>query len=375
MSTKQSPSTLPLNQIIEGDCREILKSIPKRSVDLIFADPPYNMQLPQPLFRPDNTSVDAVNDEWDKFQSFKEYDTFTRDWLSQCRECLKDNGSIWVIGSYHCIFRIGAIMQDLGFWIMNDVVWIKNNPMPNMNGTRFCNAHETMIWATRSEANAGYTFNYRSLKVGNEDLQMRSDWYMPICSGAERLTKNGSKLHSTQKPEALLHRIIMACSKPGDVVLDPFFGSGTTGAVAAKLSRNWIGIEKERDYIGYASTRISSITPHEKVDESLLGLNATPEIKIPFITLIENGLLKSGERLRLNNSDIFATIQEDGSLLSDSFQGSIHRTGAHLLGTPSCNGWVHWYYKDEASNSYQLIDILRKRMRAMMADSLHNTDQ
>lgn len=347
----------------------MLNSIPKKSIDLIFADPPYNLQLNQQLFRPDNSSVDAVDDEWDKFLSFKEYDAFTREWLAQCRECLKENGSIWVIGSYHCIFRIGAIMQDLGYWIMNDVVWIKNNPMPNMNGTRFCNAHETMIWATRSEANAGYTFNYRSLKVGNEDLQMRSDWYMPICSGAERLTNNGRKLHSTQKPEGLLHRIIMACSKPGDLVLDPFFGSGTTGAVATKLSRNWIGIEQDPSYIEYANRRISAISPLDKIDESLLGLNAKPEIKVPFITLIEHGLLNAGDKLRLDNTVIFATIQEDGSLLSSSFQGSIHRTGSHLLGTPSCNGWVHWYYKDEASNSYQLIDTLRKRMRSILSDS------
>src|ERR671918_2959630 len=284
---------LPLNQILHGDCIEILESLPENSVDLIFADPPYNLQLRNDLYRPNMTKVDAVNDGWDRFESFAEYDEFTRKWLSASRRVLKDNGTIWVIGTYHNIYRVGAVMQDLRFWFLNDIVFIKSNPMPNFRGVRFTNAHETLIWAQKKKG-AKYTFNHQSMKALNDDLQMRSDWYMPIATGKERIKMNGKKAHSTQKPEALLYRIITPSSNPGDVILDPFFGSGTTGAVAKKLGRNWIGIERDKKYIKVAQKRIDAV---KKAQQDTIQVEKRKQVRIPFGALLENGLLKPGQIL------------------------------------------------------------------------------
>ena len=253
---------LPLDQILLGDCIEQINSLPANSIDLIFADPPYNLQLEGALSRPDQTVVDAVDDDWDKFSSFADYDKFTRDWLTAVRRVMKPDATIFVIGSYHNIFRVGTILQDLGFWILNDIVWRKNNPMPNFRGRRFTNAHETMIWASKSAEAKNYTFNYEALKAGNEDCQVRSDWLLPICTGGERLKDdNGRKTHPTQKPESLLTRIILSASNKGDVVLDPFFGSGTTGAVAKRLGRHFIGTERDTTYAKAAKKRIDDVVP------------------------------------------------------------------------------------------------------------------
>ncbi|HLO18738.1 MAG TPA: site-specific DNA-methyltransferase, partial [Anaerolineales bacterium] len=284
---------LSFNQILHGDCIEILKSLPENSVDLIFADPPYNLQLQNDLYRPNMTKVDAVNDGWDKFEGFAEYDAFTTKWLSASQRVLKDTGTIWVIGSYHNIYRVGAIMQDLGFWILNDIVWIKNNPMPNFRGVRFTNAHETIIWAQKKKG-AKYTFNHKSMKALNEDLQMRSDWSLPLVTGKQRIKSNGTKAHSTQKPEALLYRIILASSNPDDVVLDPFFGTGTTGAVAKKLGRNWIGIERDKKYIKIAQKRIDTV---EQADEEAINVQKRKQARLPFGALLEYGLLQPGQVL------------------------------------------------------------------------------
>jgi len=344
----------------------MLRTLPPKSVDLIFADPPYNLQLRNDLWRPNLTHVDAVDDAWDQFGSFAEYDRFTREWLLACREVLKDTGTLWVIGSYHCIYRIGSILQDLDYWMLNDICWTKVNPMPNFRGTRFCNAHETLIWVKKSEKQTRYTFNYRALKAGNDDLQVRSDWHIPICNGEERLRQNGEKAHATQKPEALLHRIIRACSNPGDVVLDPFFGTGTTGAVAKRLLRNWIGIEREPTYVELATQRIEQVVPPLIPDAMTPPPLDAPKIKIPFVMLLEHGLLLPGTMLRLGRSDIAAVVQEDGTLVCNDRRGSIHKLAAQCLGKPSCNGWEHWYYRDPLTGDYMVLDTLREPLRRQL---------
>ena len=332
---------MEINRIIQGDCIKILKSFPDKSIDLIFADPPYNLQLKKQLNRPDNTKVSAVNDYWDKFSSLSEYDNFTFRWLEQAKRVLKDNGTIWVIGSYHNIFRVGTKLQDLGYWILNDVIWSKTNPMPNFKGTRFTNAHETLIWASKNE-NSKYTFNYNAMKSLNGDLQMRSDWNLPLCSGNERLKVNGIKLHSTQKPEALLSRIILSSSNVGDIVLDPFLGTGTTASIAKRYSRNWVGIEKDSDYIKEAQKRIDK-TVKMKPEDLQITKSKKDEPRIAFGSLIERGLLKAGEILFDGRKRWFAKVRIDGSLISNNSKGSIHSVGAEVQGLPACNGWTFWH--------------------------------
>lgn len=350
-------AALPLDQIVMGDCIAAMRALPAKSVDMIFADPPYNLQLGGDLNRPDGSHVDAVTDSWDKFDSFADYDGFTRAWLAEARRVLKDDGSLWVIGSYHNIFRVGAAVQDLGYWILNDIVWRKANPMPNFRGTRFTNAHETLIWAAKGEK-ARYTFNYRSMKTLNDELQMRSDWEFPICSGPERLKKGGQKVHPTQKPEALLYRILLACTKPGDVVLDPFFGTGTTGAVAKRLGRRWIGIERELDYIDAAAERIAAALP---LDESALATMQSPKSqpKVAFGVLVETGHCAPGTMLTDAKRRFRATVRADGSLASPcGATGSIHRLGAALQDAPACNGWTFWHH--EVDGALRPIDTLRQ---------------
>jgi modification methylase len=347
---------LPLGQIIPGDCIEAMRSIPDASVDMVFADPPYNLQLGGDLNRPDGSHVDAVTNDWDKFSSFASYDQFTRDWLTEARRVLKPEGSLWVIGSYHNIFRLGAIMQDMGFWILNDIIWRKANPMPNFKGTRFTNAHETLIWASMGEKSK-YTFNYRAMKTLNDELQMRSDWVLPICGGQERLKKGGSKVHPTQKPEALLYRVMLATTNKGDVVLDPFFGTGTTGAVAKRLGREWIGCEREGNYREAALERIELALP---LDESALTTMQSPKTapKVAFGTLIETGWIAPGAVLTDKKRRMTATVRADGSLLSGAETGSIHGVGAKLQGAPSCNGWTFWHIEHEGE--WKPIDALRQ---------------
>uniref|UniRef100_UPI003BA3906F site-specific DNA-methyltransferase n=1 Tax=Shinella sp. M31 TaxID=3368615 RepID=UPI003BA3906F len=337
-----------LDTIIKGDCVAALEALPDQSVDVIFADPPYNLQLGGALHRPDQSLVDACDDEWDQFASFEAYDAFTRAWLLACRRVLKPSGTIWVIGSYHNIFRVGATLQDLNFWILNDIVWRKTNPMPNFKGRRFQNAHETMIWATRDPKAKGYTFNYDAMKAANDDVQMRSDWLFPICSGGERLKgEDGKKVHPTQKPEALLARILMASSKPGDVVLDPFFGSGTTGAVAKRLGRHFVGIEREQAYIDAARERIDAVEPLGSGTLSVMtGKKAEP--RVAFNTLIESGLIAPGTVLTDARRRHSAIVRADGTLASGSDAGSIHRIGARVQGLDACNGWTFWHYADGA---------------------------
>ncbi len=348
---------LPLDSIVRGDCIAAMRAMPDKSVDMVFADPPYNLQLGGELFRPDGSHVDAVTDDWDKFDTFAAYDAFTRAWLAEAHRILKDDGTIWVIGSYHNIFRVGAAVQDLGYWILNDIVWRKANPMPNFRGTRFTNAHETLIWASKGEG-AKYTFNYRSMKTLNDELQMRSDWEFPICGGGERLKKGGVKVHPTQKPEALLYRILLACTKPGDVVVDPFFGTGTTGAVAKRLGRHWIGIEREGDYIEAAEERIAAALP---LDESALATMQSPrqQPKVAFGVLVENGYLTPGAVLTDAKRRFRVTIRADGSLLSDcGATGSIHKLGSTLQNAPACNGWTFWHH--EEGGKLKPIDTLRQ---------------
>jgi modification methylase len=348
---------LPIDRIVIGDCIAAMRALPAKSVDMVFADPPYNLQLGGELFRPDGSHVDAVTDDWDKFDTFAAYDAFTRAWLAEAHRILKDDGTIWVIGSYHNIFRVGTAVQDLGYWILNDIVWRKANPMPNFRGTRFTNAHETLIWASKHEK-AKYTFNYRSMKTLNDELQMRSDWEFPICGGPERLKKDGTKVHPTQKPEALLYRILLACTKPGDVVLDPFFGTGTTGAVARRLGRRWIGIERETGYVEAARERIAAALP---LDESALATMQSPrqQPRVSFGTLVENGYLVPGAVLTDAKRRFRVTVRADGSLLADGGEtGSIHRLGAQLQEAPACNGWTFWHH--EAEGKLQPIDTLRQ---------------
>jgi len=353
-----------LNTIINGSCIDILENnIEEKSVDLIFADPPYNLQLKKELHRPNDTKVDGVDDNWDKFNKLEDYDKFTYDWLKGCRKVLKESGSIWVIGSYHNIFRVGKIMQDLGYWILNDVLWVKTNPMPNFRGVRFTNAHETLIWAKKNK-DSKYTFNYQSMKTLNDDLQMRSDWHIPLCTGKERLKIDGKKVHSTQKPEALLRRVILSTSNPNDVVLDPFFGSGTTGAVAKKLRRNWIGIEKENYYIKFAQERIDKIEEETLLDPKLYITMSKKNLpKVSFGNLLEVNMIKEGEILHSKNKDYSAKVYADGSLKHDDFRGSIHKTGAYLQGKKSCNGWSFWYV--EKNNQLLSIDEFRNKYREL----------
>ncbi|MGE4314385.1 MAG: site-specific DNA-methyltransferase [Pseudobdellovibrionaceae bacterium] len=363
-SQKSKTSTGKVNTILEGNCIERLREVEAGSIDMIFADPPYNLQLGGDLHRPDNSKVDAVDDDWDQFSSFQAYDEFTRDWLSAARDALSDNGTIWVIGSYHNIFRIGAILQDLGYWILNDVVWRKSNPMPNFRGRRFTNAHETMIWAAKSK-DSKYRFNYEAMKALNEGTQMRSDWFLPLCTGHERLKdEEGQKVHPTQKPESLLYRVILSCTQKGDTVLDPFFGTGTTGAVAKQLSRNYIGIEQEKTYIEAARTRIDGVAPI--AEEDVLNLPSKREEKrIPFGWLLEQGLLKPGEELTDTQNRFTAKIGADGQLIAskgkNTFRGSIHKVGATLQDAPSCNGWTYWHYHEDGRRFP--IDALREKMR------------
>lgn len=361
--TKCTPAaTLPLNTILAGDCIAEMRALPDASVDLIFADPPYNLQLKSQLHRPDNSKVDAVDDHWDQFDSFKAYDTFTRDWLSAARRLLKPNGAIWVIGSYHNIFRMGAELQNQGYWILNDVVWRKTNPMPNFRGKRLTNAHETMIWASKAEG-AKYTFNYEALKALNEGIQMRSDWVLPICTGHERLKDaNGDKAHPTQKPEALLHRVLVGTTQPGDVVLDPFFGTGTTGAVAKMLGRDFIGIEREESYRAVAERRLARV---RRLDKSALEITKAKraEPRVPFGQLVERGMLRPGEVLT-SPSGKTAKVRADGTLVSADHIGSIHQVGAALEGAPSCNGWTYWQFQREGQRVP--IDVLRQQIRSEM---------
>ena len=354
-----------LDTIIKGDCVAALEALPDKSVDVIFADPPYNLQLGGTLHRPDQSLVDAVDDAWDQFASFAAYDAFTRAWLLACRRVLKPTGTIWVIGSYHNIFRVGATLQDLDFWILNDIVWRKSNPMPNFKGRRFQNAHETLIWASRDPKAKGYTFNYDAMKAANDDVQMRSDWLFPICNGNERLKgPDGKKVHPTQKPEALLARILMASTKPGDIVLDPFFGSGTTGAVAKRLGRHFVGIEREQDYIDAARARIDAVEPLGNATLSVMsGKKAEP--RVAFNTLVESGLLKPGTVLTDARRRYSAIVRADGTLASGAEAGSIHRLGARLQGLDACNGWTFWHYAD--GTALKPIDDLRAVVRADMA--------
>jgi modification methylase len=360
-----SDKTPYLNSIIKGDCVAALEALPANSVDVIFADPPYNLQLGGDLHRPDHSKVDAVDDAWDQFSSFQAYDSFCRAWLMACRRVLKPNGTIWVIGSYHNIFRVGTMLQDLEFWLLNDVVWRKTNPMPNFRGRRFQNAHETMIWASRDEKAKGYTFNYDALKAANEDVQMRSDWLFPICSGGERLKgDDGKKIHPTQKPEALLARVLMASSKPGDVVLDPFFGSGTTGAVAKRLGRNFIGIEREQKYIDAAQARIDAVEPLGKAELTVMtGKKAEP--RVAFNTLVESGLIKPGTVLTDSKKRWSAIVRADGTIATQGSAGSIHKMGAKVQELDACNGWTFWHF--EENKKLKQIDELRSIIRAEMA--------
>ncbi|MGH6998921.1 site-specific DNA-methyltransferase [Brevundimonas sp.] len=357
-------SELKTDVILRGDCIEVLKGLPDKSVDMVFADPPYNLQLGGDLLRPDNSKVDAVDDDWDKFDSFAAYDAFTRAWLGECRRVLKDEGSLWVIGSYHNIFRLGAAMQDLGFWVLNDIIWRKSNPMPNFKGTRFTNAHETLIWAAKSREQKRYTFNYDALKAFNEDTQMRSDWTLALCTGNERLKDdNGDKAHPTQKPEALLHRVLLSASRVGDVILDPFFGTGTTGAAAKRLGRHFIGIERDEGYAKVAEKRIKAVIPAAPEDLVVTG-SKKAEPKVPFGALVEAGLLAPGDKLYCPKGDHEARVRADGSLVSGSMTGSIHKLGALLENAPACNGWTYWRFKTDTG--LRPIDALRAEIRAGM---------
>jgi modification methylase len=356
-----APSAEWLDTILKGDCVAALEKLPEKSVDVIFADPPYNLQLDGDLHRPDQSKVDAVDDAWDQFDSFAAYDAFTRAGLLAARRVLKPNGTIWVIGSYHNIFRVGAIMQDLGFWILNDVVWRKTNPMPNFRGRRFQNAHETMIWASRDASAKGYTFNYEAMKAANDDVQMRSDWLFPICTGAERLKDdNGDKVHPTQKPEALLARVLLSSTKPGDVVLDPFFGTGTTGAVAKKLGRHFVGVEREQAYIDAALERITNVEPLELTALKIMtGKRAEP--RVAFASLLDNGLIQPGTALYDARRRFRAEVRADGTLACGDAVGSIHKVGAAVQGLDACNGWTFWHY--ERHGGLTPIDELRRIAR------------
>ena len=346
------------NKIVNGDSLRELKKIPSKSFDLVFADPPYNMQIGKILTRPDASKVKGVNDKWDQFQSFKHYDNFCKAWLVECKRILKDNGSIWVIGSYHNIFRLGYHLQNLNYWLLNDVIWRKNNPMPNFRGTRFTNAHETLIWASKNKKSK-YTFNYQSLKCLNDDLQMRSDWKLPICNGKERIKKGGKKLHSTQKPESLLHRVLLATTNKNDSILDPFLGTGTTAVVAKKLGRKFYGIEKDKKYFKAAYQRIKNTKVFE---DSILDtiVNNKSKPRIPFGSLVEMGILKPGTTLHDSKQLHNARVMVDGSIKCNNTEGSIHKVAAQILGAESCNGWNFWHYNFDGAITP--IDNLRKKL-------------
>ncbi len=359
--SRSSKKAAWLNSIIQGDCIAAMEKLPENSVDAIFADPPYNLQLEGNLHRPDHSKVDAVDNDWDKFSDFAAYDAFTRAWLLAARRVLKPNGTIWVIGSYHNIFRVGTILQDLGYWMLNDIIWRKSNPMPNFRGRRFTNAHETMIWASRDQHAKKYTFNYDAMKMANDEIQMRSDWIFPICNGGERLKKeDGKKVHPTQKPEALLHRVIMSSTKPGDIILDPFFGTGTTGAVAKRLGRNFVGIERQNDYIEAATKRIDA---EQVIDGPTLvvttGKRAEP--RVAFGSLIESGMLKPGTILQDCKKRWQAKVRIDGSVEREHQSASIHKMGARVQELDACNGWTFWHY--EKNGQWLPIDNLRKTYR------------
>ncbi|MGQ0602021.1 MAG: site-specific DNA-methyltransferase [Anaerolineales bacterium] len=358
-------ASLPLDQTLHGDCTRLLYQLPEKSVDVIFADPPYNLQLQNELYRPNMTKVDAVDDEWDRFSSLAEYDAFTRAWLTACRRVLKDTGTLWVIGSYHNIYRVGSILQDLEYWLLNDVVWLKTNPMPNFRGVRFTNAHETLLWAQKQRG-AKYTFNYRAMKSLNDELQMRSDWHFGLCTGKERLRVNGQKAHPTQKPEALLYRVLLSSTNPGDVVLDPFFGTGTTGALAKKLRRHYIGIEKDAHYVELARQRLDGITPPVLEDDSVYVM---PEKRgarrIPFGALLENGLLQPGQQLYFGKQGkVVATVLASGAIRHNGATGSIHAVGRAVQNALSCNGWEHWFFEEAATGQRLPINTLREQLRA-----------
>jgi modification methylase len=353
---------LALDAVHAGDCLEVMRTLPDGSVDLVFADPPYNLQLRGELHRPDNSRVDGVDAPWDRFASFAAYDAFTRGWLAEARRLLRPDGAIWAIGSYHNVFRLGAAMQDAGFWILNDVVWRKANPMPNFRGKRLTNAHETLIWAARSEGSR-YVFNYDAMKALNDGVQMRSDWVIPLCTGAERLKDGaGDKLHPTQKPEALLHRVLVASTRPGDVVLDPFFGAGTTGAVAKRLGRRFVGIEREPAYVAAAQARIAAVRPLD-AESAAVTAPRRAEPRVAFGQLVERGLLAAGEVLHSLDGRHAARIRADGSLIASEVRGSIHQVGAALEGAP-CNGWTYWHFRRDGVSVP--IDLLRQQVRAEM---------
>jgi len=348
-------------EVLVGDCLDILPSFPEKSIDLIFADPPYNLQLNQELYRPNMTRVDGVDDDWDHFRSVQEYVDFTRNWLQNCRRVLKDTGTLWVIGSYHNIYRVGSIMQDLGFWLLNDIAWIKSNPTPNFRGVRFTNAHETLLWGQKKKG-ARYTFNHRAMKALNDDLQMRSDWYLPVCGGKERLRVRGEKVHPTQKPEAILYRVILSSSNPGDLVLDPFFGTGTTGAVAKKLHRRWVGIEREAGYAEIARKRIDDVEAGEFVEATYVFPERRARPRVPFGSLLEAGLIRPQQTLHFGAKDgIEATVRADGAIMHGGFVGSIHQVAREIVRAP-CNGWEHWYYEN-SQGERRPINELREAYR------------
>jgi len=347
-----------INKIVNANSIDVIKKIPSKTFDLVFADPPYNLQIGNKLKRPDDSNVNGVNDKWDKFESFECYDSFCKKWLTECKRILKDSGSIWVIGSYHNIFRIGYHMQNLGYWILNDVIWKKNNPMPNFRGTRFTNAHETLIWASK-EKKSKYTFNYNSLKCLNDDLQVRSDWTLPICSGGERIKKNGKKVHSTQKPESLLHRVILASTNKNDFIFDPFLGTGTAAVVAKKMGRNYFGIEKEKKYFKAAEERLKKTI---KIEDNYLDTikNNKSKPRIPFGSLVELGIVKPGMNIFDQKKKVNAKIMADGSIKHQNSEGSIHKIAAKIIGAESCNGWTFWHYN--SGDSIMPIDNLRQRL-------------
>ncbi len=356
------------NRIIEGDCVAAMSALPAACADLIFADPPYNLQLQGELTRPDQSRVDAVTQDWDQFDAFEDYDLFTHAWLEAARRILKDDGAIWVIGSYHNIYRVGGMMQDNGFWILNDIIWRKTNPMPNFRGTRFTNAHETLIWALKSKEQKRYTFNYPAMKSLNDNLQMRSDWTLPICNGSERIRRpDGSKAHPTQKPEALLHRVLLAATNPGDLVVDPFFGVGTTGAVAKRLGRRFIGIEREPDYVELARQRVENT-----LESDSQALDVTPsrrgQPRVPFGAVVERGYLNPGDTLVSPDGRHAARVRADGSIATGDMTGSIHQVGAHVLSAQACNGWTFWHVKTETG--LVPIDMFRQQIREELGTSL-----
>tara|TARA_R110000868_G_scaffold76499_2_gene219872 strand:+ start:15166 stop:16245 length:1080 start_codon:yes stop_codon:yes gene_type:complete len=353
----------PVDQILSGECVEVMKTIPDASIDLVFADPPYNLQLGGDLHRPDNSKVDAVDNDWDQIGGFDDYDLFTWQWLEEARRVLKPNGAIWVIGSYHNIFRVGGILQDAGFWVLNDIIWRKTNPMPNFKGTRFTNAHETLIWAAKTKEGRP-TFNYAAMKALNDGVQMRSDWSLPICSGGERLKgDDGKKAHPTQKPESLLHRVLLATTNPGDLVLDPFFGTGTTGAAAKRLGRHYIGIERDPDYLKVATERLAAIQPASR-DAMNVTQSPRAQTRIPFGTLVERGMVKPGDTLYCPKGRFTARVRADGSIVAGERSGSIHQVGAQIQSAPSCNGWTYWHIRTK--QGLAPIDVMRAEVRATL---------